>query len=153
MRQFSLLIIGGIFTITGIYAFFMKRYSATSYYQEVPAKILGSQRGIASDANTSSVPAPLSIRPPADAAGNLNITEEQIQAMEKSLGTLQKDVSVFKDTAGWVVRFHQPSKLMSDLGVQDNDLISFHQLQSIKSQPALQDLVARLEAVLGHLQK
>lgn len=153
MKKLSFFIIAGVFAITGIVAFFMKGPSHKAYYKEAPDKDLSSQRGIASDVNTTSQPASLSIRYPADATGNLNITEAQISAMEQSLGTLQKDVSLFKDTAGWVVRFHQPSKVMSDLGVQDNDLISFHQLDGIRSQPALQDLVKRLEAVLSQLQK
>lgn len=152
MTKLSFLLVASAFAISGIFAVLTKQTPTRISRQEVPER--PTLRGPASpDINTSSQPAALSVRPSTEASAGLNVTEAQIHLMEQNLSDLQQDVSLFKDTHGWVVRFHHPSRVMAALGVKDNDVISFKQLQRIKSEPALESLVHRLEVILSHLQK
>lgn len=151
----SFLIVAGAIAFAGIVGVLTNSGSTPSSIakKEVPDR--PSRRSPASnqEEGSSSQPSALSIRPTANVLKGLNITESQIQKMEAYLPELQKDVSLFKDTQGWVVRFHHSSKIMSGLGVKDGDLISFKHLQDMKNEPALKALVGRLESVLSQLQK
>jgi len=152
MKKLSYLIVAGVLALAGVIGLFVKHGTTNVVRQEVPDR--PTQRGPASpDPATSSQPAALSIRPSTDASAGLNLTEDQIQLMEQNISTLQKDVSVFKDTDAWVVRFHHTSAVMSSLGVKDNDQISFKQLEDMKNEPALEALTKRLENILLQLQK
>lgn len=84
---------------------------------------------------------------------NLNVTEEQIAEMEENLSDLQKEVSFYKDNAGWIVRFHSQDNLLSHLGIKDNDLIRFGQIERLKQDPTKTELISRLEAVIETLQR
>lgn len=77
----------------------------------------------------------------------------QISEMEQNLNDLQKDVSLFKDRRGWIVRFHVENNLLSQTGLKDNDLITFKQLQKLKEDPNKADLMTRLEVVMGTIQR
>jgi hypothetical protein len=152
MKKLSYLIVAGVLALAGVLSFFLKHNTTTVVRQEVPDR--PNQRGPASpDPATSSQPAALSIRPSTDAGSSLNLTEEQIQLMEQNIGSLQSDVSVFKDSEAWVVRFHHTNSVMSALGVKDGDQISFRQLEEMKNEPALEGLTRRLESILLQLQK
>ena len=80
-------------------------------------------------------------------------SEESVENMEQNIATLQKDVSVIKDQDGWVVRFHSTNNLLSQLGISDNDLIRFNQLDEMRLNPETQDLANRMESVLGNLER
>jgi hypothetical protein len=152
MKKLSYFIVAGVLTLAGVVGVLVKRSTTNVVRQEVPDR--PTQRGPASpDPATSSQPAALSIRPSSDVGSNLNLTEEQIQTMEQDIATLQKDVSVFKDSEAWVVRFHHTSAVMSSLGVKDGDQISFKQLDEMKQEAALEGLTRRLENILLQLQK
>ncbi|WP_413612162.1 hypothetical protein [Bdellovibrio sp. HCB-110] len=84
---------------------------------------------------------------------NLDISEEQIVEMEQHLGDLQKDVSLFRDNKGWIVRFHTQNNLLSKTGLKDNDLIRFGQIERLKEDPNNTELISRLEAIIMSLQR
>lgn len=80
-------------------------------------------------------------------------SEETVENMEQNIATLQKDVSVIKEQDGWVVRFHSTHNLLSQLGISDNDLIRFNQLDEMRLNPDTQDLANRMESVLANLER
>lgn len=84
---------------------------------------------------------------------NLDISEEQITEMEQHFSDLQKDVSLFRDNNGWVVRFHNENNLLSSVGIKDNDFIRFGQIQQLKEDQSKAELISRLEAVMVNLQR
>ena len=84
---------------------------------------------------------------------NFDVSQEQVEAMEHAIPELQKDVSLFRDSKGWVVRFHSQPNLLSDIGLKDNDLIRFSQIQKLKRDPEQAELISRLESVLNSLQR
>lgn len=84
---------------------------------------------------------------------NIDISEQQISRMEQELPELQKDVSLYRDNKGWTVRFHRQDNLLSLTGINDNDLIRFEQIESIKKDPTKTALISRLENIMVHLQR
>jgi hypothetical protein len=151
MKLFFFFVVGAL-AISGAIAVLTRQTPTSTTRQEVPER--PSLRVPASVlAGSSSQVSALSVRPTTGTTGGLNITEAQIRLMEENLRDLQQDISLFKDTEGWVVRFHHTSSIMTALGVKDSDLISFKQLQEVKKQPALESLVRRLEIIFAHLQK
>jgi hypothetical protein len=151
MKKLSYILVASAFAISGVFAVLSKQTPSRVSRSEVPER---SPRGPASSEDPStSQPAPLSIRPSPEATAGLKITESQIRMMEDNLSELQQDVSLFKDSQGWIVRFHQPSGVMASLGVKDNELISFKLIQDMKNEPALTALVGRLEIIFAQLQK
>lgn len=84
---------------------------------------------------------------------DLDISEEQITEMEQHFSDLQKDVSLFRDSNGWVVRFHNKNNLLSSVGIKDNDFIRFGQIQKLKEDHSKGELISRLEAVMVNLQR
>lgn len=84
---------------------------------------------------------------------NFIFNEETLETMEQNIVTLQKEVSVIKDRDGWVVRFHSPDNLMSHIGLSDNDMIRFNQLDEMRLNPDTQDLAMRMESVLANLER
>lgn len=84
---------------------------------------------------------------------NLDISEAQIAEIEENLSDLQKEVSFFRDNSGWIVRFHTESNLLSQIGMKDNDLIRFGQIEKLKEDPSKTALISRLEAVIETLRR
>lgn len=84
---------------------------------------------------------------------NIDISEEQVVTMEQNLNELQKDVSLFRDEKGWVVRFHSRDNLLSQMGFHDNDLIRFGHFEKLKEDPSRSELITRLESVMMNLQR
>lgn len=84
---------------------------------------------------------------------NLNISEEQVSNLEENFADLQKDVSVYRDQQGWVVRFHHNSNPLADMGLQDNDMIRFSQFHEDTQDPDRDRLYSRLEQVLIDLER
>lgn len=84
---------------------------------------------------------------------NFVFNEETLETMEQNIVTLQKEVSVVKDRDGWILRFHSPDNLLSHIGLSDNDLIRFHQLDEMRLNPDTQDLAMRMESVLANLER
>lgn len=84
---------------------------------------------------------------------NIDISEQQIVRMEQELPELQKDVSLYRDNKGWTVRFHRQDNLLSLTGINDNDLIRFEQIESIKKDPTKTELISRLEHIMEQLQR
>lgn len=84
---------------------------------------------------------------------NLDISEDQVVQMEQHLIDLQKDVSLFRDKTGWIVRFHIQDNLLATTGIRDNDLIRFGHIEKLKEDPNRADLITRLEAVMMSLQR
>lgn len=84
---------------------------------------------------------------------NFVFNEETLETMEQNIVTLQKEVSVIKDRDGWILRFHSPDNLLSHIGLSDNDLIRFHQLDEMRLNPDTQDLALRMESVLANLER
>lgn len=84
---------------------------------------------------------------------NFIFNEETLETMEQNIVTLQKEVSVIKDRDGWILRFHSPDNLLSHIGLSDNDLIRFHQLDEMRLNPDTQDLAMRMESVLANLER
>lgn len=84
---------------------------------------------------------------------NIDISEQQISRMEQELPELQKDVSLYRDNKGWTVRFHRQDNLLSLTGINDNDLIRFEQIESIKKDPTKTALISRLEHIMEQLQR
>lgn len=83
----------------------------------------------------------------------LDISDEQISTLEENLPELQKDVSLYRENEGWSVRFHQPTNILSNMGLKDSDLIRFSSLQEMKQDPSKQELISRLEQVLHQLER
>ncbi len=71
--------------------------------------------------------------------------------MEENLSDLQKEVSLFRDNTGWIVCFHSQNNLLSRIGIKDNDLIRFGQIEKLKQDPNKTALISRLEAVIETL--
>jgi len=153
MNKFLIPFLALALAIPGIIAVLIPPPPARVAKKEVPDRPTHRRPASSSELGSSSQPAALSVRPAGDILGGLNLTEEQILLMEKNFQALQKDVSVFKDTQAWVIRFNHPSPLMSRLGVKDGDKISFRQIQLMKQEPGLANLSSRLEMLLAHLQK
>lgn len=84
---------------------------------------------------------------------NIDLSEEQVTEMEMHLPELQKDVSLFRDNEGWIVRFHTQGNILSNVGIKDNDLIRFGQIQELKKDPEKVELISRLEAIFHNLQR
>lgn len=80
-------------------------------------------------------------------------SEETVENMEQNIAALQKDVSVVKDREGWIVRFHSTNNLLSQVGISDNDMIRFNQLDEMRLNPDTQDLANRMESVLANLER
>lgn len=83
----------------------------------------------------------------------LNISEARVEALEQNFSELQRDISLFKDDRGWTVRFHRNTNLLSSMGIQDNDLISFELFQQLKKDPSKGNLVSRLEIIFSNLER
>ncbi|MFM6927083.1 MAG: hypothetical protein ACKOX6_01390 [Bdellovibrio sp.] len=84
---------------------------------------------------------------------NFLFNEQTLETMEENIVTLQKEVSVIKDREGWVIRFHSADNLMSHIGLSDNDMIRFNQLDEMRLNPDTQDLAMRMESVLANLER
>ncbi|MGE5084684.1 MAG: hypothetical protein ACM3MG_00175 [Bacillota bacterium] len=84
---------------------------------------------------------------------NFVFNEETLETMEQNIVILQKEVSVIKDRDGWVVHFHSPDNLLSQIGLSDNDMIRFNQLDEMRLNPDTQDLAMRMESVLANLER
>lgn len=84
---------------------------------------------------------------------SLELSSEQVATLEANLRDLQKDVSLYREQAGWSVRFHHPTNIMSMFGFKDSDLIRFSSLQAMKQDPSKQELISRLEQVLSQLER
>lgn len=84
---------------------------------------------------------------------NIDISEKQIARMEEELPELQKDVSLFRDDKGWIVRYNRQENLLSLTGINDNDFIRFEQIERIKKDPSKRELISRLENIMLQLQR
>ena len=84
---------------------------------------------------------------------SLDVSEMQIAQMEQQIEELQRDVSLYRERNGWVVRFHRKNNTLARIGVQENDLIRDGHFDSLKQVPGKAELMARLEAVINHLQR
>lgn len=84
---------------------------------------------------------------------NFQISEAQIDAMEAQLPELQKEVSLFREQNGWLVRLHGHENLFAAIGVEDNDFIRFTQFDDMKKNPATEHLASRLEDILSNLER
>lgn len=84
---------------------------------------------------------------------NIDISEKQISRMEQELPELQKDVYLFRDNKGWIVRYNRQENLLSLTGINDNDFIRFEQIERIKKDPSKKELISRLENIMVQLQR
>ena len=84
---------------------------------------------------------------------NFEVSEPEVHQMEANLDTLQKEVSLFREERGWVVKFYSSQNALADTGVRDGDLIRFNHLDTMKRNPETAELAQRLEDVLLSLQR
>ncbi len=84
---------------------------------------------------------------------NIDITNEQIENIEQNISDLQKDVKIFKDSKGWVVKFYRNENLISSLGINDNDIIRFDQLNRLKADPSKEHQISQLESIFYQLER
>ncbi len=83
----------------------------------------------------------------------INISENELDTIERNISDLQKDVSLFKDSKGWKVRFYRDPNLIASLGINDNDIINFEQFNKLKTDPEKEPLINRLESVFSELER
>jgi hypothetical protein len=84
---------------------------------------------------------------------NIEFSDEQVSTMEQNIDELQKDVSFYRDTQGWIVHFNSQENPMAFAGLKDGDFIRFQQLNELKKDPSKEPLVSRLEGVMQQLQR
>ena len=89
----------------------------------------------------------------APAVLNLDVSEAQVSQMELNIDELQRDVSLFREQRGWVVRFHRKENLLAKIGVQDNDFIREGHFERLKQISDRAELMTRLEAIMNQLQR
>lgn len=84
---------------------------------------------------------------------NFEVSEPEVYQMETRLDSLQREVSLFREDRGWVVKFYSSQNALADTGIRDGDLIRFSHLESMKANPETAELARRLEDILQSLER
>jgi hypothetical protein len=82
-----------------------------------------------------------------------DISEDEVEILEQNIPELQDQVTLYRENDGWHVRFKDPSNLLADFGILDNDVIRFSQIEEMKKDPSMERLTGRLEDVLHSLER